>query len=404
MKILQISPQNVLPPTDGGKVGIYNIFKTLNKLGVQTDIAFYYDQIENIEYWNKWKNIGNLSPIQLNTENTKLRIISSFLTNQSLYLTKHINKEVLSQFENLIETNNYDVLLCDHTAMAPVGLYLKKKYNLPTFLRLHNIEYLIWERYYQELNNLNPLKLFIGQQANLLKKYEEANYNKFDHVFTINENEKEFVKQMSPFSKIETISAGVDNEMWNYKDLDFELKKENIISIATNFNWVHNINGIDWFISEVLPLIKLEIPDIKLKLYGKGLPEKYKNIKSSGIFGVGFVEDIVKELKKSKVYIAPLFVGAGIRIKILEAMGCGLPVVATKVSADGIKANENDGLFVSNDASKQAQIIIDLLQNKNKLKLLSQNSATFIYENYSWEKSISKMIEIIDITLKNHKK
>ena len=205
---------------------------------------------------------------------------------------------------------------------------------------------------------------------------------------------------MSPNAKVDIIPAGVDSEMWFYNNSDFKLKTENIISIATNYNWVHNVNGIDWFISEVLPKIQQNIPNVKLNLYGKDLPEKYKNSKSKSVFGIGFVDDIVSELKKSKVYIAPLFVGAGIRIKILEAMGCGLPVIATKVSADGIIGDENDGLFVTDDANLQAKIIVDLLQNDEKLKILANNSANFIKNNYSWDKSISKMIKIISNSVK----
>lgn len=396
-KILQISPQNVFPPTDGGKIGIFNIFKYLNKY-TQTDIAFYFDEINKKNYWDNWREIGNLYPINLNTKNTKYRIIKAFLTNQSLYLTKHFNFKVISQLEILIEKNKYDAIICDHTAMAETGLYLANKYNLPIYLRLHNIEYLIWERYAQSLSKYNPLKLFIAQQAKLLKAYEINVLDKFNYLFAINENEKQLIKNLSPKSKVEVINVGVDLDMWNYKSTDFNFKIENTLAIATNYNWVHNVNGIEWFIQEVMPIVKQKYPDVILKLFGKGIPDKLRNL-DDNVIAVGFVEDIVSELKKCQIYIAPLFVGAGIRIKILEAMSLGLPTIATKISADGINSNDNtkdNGLFISDDAKEQAHKIIQLLDDRSLLEIESRRAAKFIKENYNWDNSILKMLEIIE--------
>lgn len=405
LKILQISPQNVFPPIDGGKISIYNIFKFLNKY-TKTDIAFYFDEINDENYWDNWKNIGNLYPIRLNTKNTKFRIIKSFLTNQSLYLTKHFNYNVISQLENLIEKNQYNAIICDHTAMAETGLYLANKYDLPIYLRLHNIEYLIWERYAESLSKFNPLRILISQQAKLLKTYEISVLDKFNYLFAINENEKQIIQNLNPKCKVEVINVGVDLDMWNYNSADMRLKTENTLAIATNYNWVHNVNGIEWFIKEVLPIVKQKYPDVELKLFGKGIPDKLKNL-DDAVNALGFVDDIVSELKKCKIYIAPLFVGAGIRIKILEALSIGLPSIATNISADGINyitnsetnhnLNQNqNGLFISDNAKEQAERIIELLDNHSLLEIESQNAANFIRENYNWDKSIQKMFKIIE--------
>lgn len=395
MKILQLSPQNIFPPSDGGKISIFNEFKLLNQSldsqRFETHIIIFYNE-NNINTWKKYENISKIHPIKHSTENTKSKIIKSFLSNKSLYLSKHFDHIILTQLENLIYENKYDAILCEHTAMAEYGIKLKEKFNLPIFLRLQNIEYIIWERYYQNLSIFNPLRIFIKQQAELLKKYELNVINKFDNVFTINENETKFLNQIDNYQNLVTILAGVDTNIWNINNISQNInKKQYSIAIATTFDWIHNVDGIEWFIENVLPKIKIVFPNTKLYLYGKNIPEKFKNIKDNGVISEGFVDDIVTQLIQNEIYIAPLFVGAGIRIKILEAMSIGLPVIATKVSADGINSELTNGLFITDDPSEQANIIIKLFKDETKLRELSNNNIKFINENYNLKDNIDKM-------------
>jgi len=402
MKILQLSPQNIFPPTDGGKIGIFNEFKFLNQSLdtkiFETHIVIFYND-KNINTWKKYENIGKIYPVKHSTVNTKSKIIKSFLSNKSLYLTKHFDNSILSELENLINENQYDAILCDHTAMAEYGIKLKEKLNIPIFLRLYNIEYLIWERYYQNLSLFNPLRIFIKQQAQLLKKYELNVINKFDKVFTINENETIFLRKIGNYQNILTILPGVDTNIWNInKGTQNSKKKKYSIAIATTFDWIHNVDGIDWFIDNVLPKIRKKLPETKLYLYGKNIPQKFKNIENKGVHSLGFVDDIISELTSNEIYIAPLFVGAGIRIKILEAMSLGLPVIATKVSADGINSALTNGLFITDDPTEQANIIINLFENETKLKELSNNNVKFINDNYN----LKNNVDIIKNALMNN--
>lgn len=394
MKILQLSPQNIFPPTDGGKIGIFNQFKYLNKSLdnkiFETHLVIFYNE-KNINTWKKYENTGKIYPIKHSTFNTKSKIIKSFLTNKSLYITKHFTNHILLELEKLVSEHQYDAILCDHTAMSEYGIKLKAKFDIPIFLRLHNIEYLIWERYYQNLSIFNPIRIFIKQQTKLLKKYELDIIKKFDKVFTINENETDYLNKISNYNNIVTIPFGVDTDVWNLPKEQKILKKKYSIAIATTFDWIHNVDGIDWFIDKVLPQVIQKYPETKLYLFGKNIPQKFKNIEYLGVCAIGFVDDVKNELIQNQIYIAPLFVGAGIRIKILEAMSIGLPVVATTISADGINSKLTNGLFITNDPTEQAKIIINLFENETKLNELSINNINFINENYNLQNNIDKM-------------
>jgi glycosyltransferase involved in cell wall biosynthesis len=124
------------------------------------------------------------------------------------------------------------------------------------------------------------------------------------------------------------------------------------------------------------------------------MPERYKDNSTAGLIGHGFVEDMNAMLNTASMYIAPLFVGAGIRIKILEAMAAGLPVIASRISAEGIQASREDGLIICDDADQFIKEISGLIMNPEEAKRLGGNARSFILEHHSWEKSAQQMIAL----------
>jgi glycosyltransferase involved in cell wall biosynthesis len=146
-----------------------------------------------------------------------------------------------------------------------------------------------------------------------------------------------------------------------------------------------------WFINEVLPLIRTELPEAKLTLIGKNAPESLKNLKHLGVNCDGYVDSVKLYYHRASVFVAPLFVGSGVRIKILEAMAAQLPVVATRVSAEGIDAKENEGLFVSDNPKAQARVIIELLQKPDRVERAGNAAQEFIKKKYSWREEVTKI-------------
>jgi glycosyltransferase involved in cell wall biosynthesis len=159
---------------------------------------------------------------------------------------------------------------------------------------------------------------------------------------------------------------------------------------ATTYDWVHNVEALDWFIAEILPEIQKRF-STELVLLGKNMPKHYRNGKIPGLIGKGYVEDINLELNKASIYIAPLFVGGGIRIKILEAMSAGLPIIASPVSAEGIMAKREDGLIICSTKEEWILEISNLMENPLLTKQLGENARAFIEKNHSWECTANRM-------------
>ena len=391
MKILQLTPQFPFPPDDGGKISIANIYDTLLELGNDVImVSISQNEVPDNEIKKFIKN-GTMEIIVKDTKNTLKRILKYFLTNKSIYIEKHYSFNLIELIESKVNMHEIDAIHVDHTNMARIGIDLARKYKLPIGLRLHNVEYMIWKRYYEELSFLSPKKLFIGQQYKLLMKQEATFLNQVDVSFSITKKDKERALEFAPNSNVIVATAGVNLSLW--KPDENISKKENSLVIATTFNWVHNINALNWFLINIQPKLREKFNNLELNIIGKNPPKEFENYSEIGVNSLGYVEDVKPFLNKSEIYIAPLFVGSGIRIKILEAMAIGLPVVATDVSAEGIEANEEDGLFRANTIDEYVKVLTQLLKDKTKLKHLGIKARDFILNNHTWEMNVNIMLE-----------
>ncbi|ROL60931.1 glycosyltransferase [Bacteroidetes/Chlorobi group bacterium ChocPot_Mid] len=390
LRILQLVPRFPFPLDDGGKIGIANIFKEFSKQGADVTLFSLGHEYVSKEAIEDAAQYGKIHIFPHNTENTATRILSSALFRNSIYLKKHISTEIISEINKLFHEQEFDIVHADHTCMAPLALYIKEKFKIPVGLRLHNIEYSIWKRYADELKSINPKKYYVRQQSEILKKAEAEIINEVDVNFAITEPDKKRALELAPEANVIVASAGVNPDEWK-PDVTVGRNPKEIV-LATTYHWVHNVNGLKWFLNEVLPKVLSEIPDAQLTLIGKEAPEWLKNYNSKNIKVLGYVDKVQPYYNKAGLNISPLFVGGGIRIKILEAMAMELPVVATSLAAEGIKQS-NGGLFIADKKQGFALKIIELLSNPSMAREQGKSARQFVISEYSWGKNVGIMLE-----------
>lgn len=402
MKILQLTPRPVFPPDDGGRISIANITRYLREAGADIHMITLDDSqpssslgaIPVAEEVESGGGIIKLYRIGHSTANTLPRLLRSVIDAEPLYLRKHNSASIRSYLDTLLATEKFDLVHADHTAMAPLGVYIKQHYGLPLGLRLHNVEWRIWQRYADELPSWHPKHWYIQSQALKLRKREAELIAQADVAFAITDVDAEEArkmmagvkpKQATP-TRIVSVGAGVSPEEW-LPPADNKRNAHELI-LATVWSWVHNLNGARWFIDEVLPLVRNDIPDAQLRLLGKNAPPELFALRDKGVYCEGYVPSVQPYYHRAAVFIAPLFVGSGVRIKILEAMAAGLPVVATPVAAEGIPATEEQGLFVASDAQDFAFKVKQLLASPETAERAGAKAAAFVARYYSWREKV----------------
>ena len=172
----------------------------------------------------------------------------------------------------------------------------------------------------------------------------------------------------------------------------FKWGNKNILFVGL-LSWWPNKDGFIWFYKKVFPFIKKVIPQVKFYVVGRG-KKYFKKIVSQNeknIVFTGYVKNTKPYLKKAGVFIIPLRMGSGIRIKALTAMARGIPVVSTKMGVKGLGVKNNKEVLVSDGPKTFAKAVIKILKNKKTALCLSKNAQQFIKKNYN-EKLASRIL------------
>ena len=390
IRILQLSPQFPLPADDGGKIGIFSILKEFHNQGCEVTFFTFNDGSVDKEKIDEISRYCRLILFKHSIRNTPARILKSVASSRPLFMSKNINSLIKKELARIACENDFDVIHADHSSMTEHALLVKSLTKKPVGLRLHNIEWTIWQRYADILGPLNPKRAYIKRQAELIRRDECRLYGQMDVCFAITATDRQRALGMAPGANVLVASAGVDVDLWKPGAGSPRNPAEMII--ATNYNWVHNVDGLRWFIKSALPLIRDEIPEARLTVIGKNMPAWIDEFRGNGVNPVGYVPDVKPYFEKAAIYISPLFVGGGIRIKILEAMAMGLPVVATPVAAEGIEAGQGDGLFVARNEKEFARAIINLSNSAIDSQYLGSKARSLIEEKYTWKANVAIMV------------
>lgn len=387
MNILQLSPQCPYPKTDGGKIGIASILEHLSSYNdVKITFAFFTEKPINDEQKNLLQQSSHrYVEIPHSTKNTFTRIIHSVITNKCLYLEKHQSDLALSLLSEVMKEEEIQIIHVDHSAMMPIALELQAKYPCKIGYRLHNIEWLLWYRYAESIPEKEFKRRYLFNQAKLLKVSETFFIEKADILFPISFVDLQRANELFT-NKAVVVSAGAMIDYWQPSK---KIEKYPTIVLATTYDWIPNRDGLQWFLKEVFPLILEKIPTIQLQLIGRNA-EKYV-ASTQNISVLGYKEDVREYIQSASVSICPLFVGSGIRIKILESLAAGTVVVSTSVGAEGIDATEQDGLFVTDDAIQFARYCIELVENTQKALLLGKKAQNYTEQYWQWSAQIKKM-------------
>ena len=216
------------------------------------------------------------------------------------------------------------------------------------------------------------------------KKLEFDMFKKSDVIITISEYEKDLLKEEMPKKKIHVIPTFIYDESRYGLTGGFFDRKD--ITFVGGFNHKPNVDGILWFVNEVFPGLREILPSIKLNVVGSNPPSEVLELNADDINVTGFVSD--EELKKyyecSRLVIAPLRFGAGVKGKIIEAIFYGTPVVTTKVGAEGIKEGE-DIVSVGENEDQFMENIVKIYNSEREWRRISSNETKYAKKFYNLE-------------------
>lgn len=273
--------------------------------------------------------------------------------------------------------NNIDVVYINRPNIAPKYIdYFKEKTDIKIIYYGHDLHFLREMREYELTGNKE--KLISSENS---KKIEFAIMEKADCVYYPSYVEEEAIKEINPNINVKAINAYLFDNVDLETKYDFKNKKG--IMFVGGFNHTPNVDGIKWFMEEVYPIIKKK-KNIPFTIAGSNPPQIIQDYANDEITVTGFIsdEELAEIYNSSRIVVAPLRYGAGIKGKVVEAMAKGMPIVTTSIGAEGL-ANIDDILMVEDDPKKFAEAILSLYDDEERLNTISKNMRKYITDNYS---------------------
>ena len=334
-KILFLTP-HVPSLRAGGAKFTYLLLKELSSYAQIDLIYFKYD--DEPEYCVPNENIKILRIMK----NSTLVKIFHVLQHPFMHpiFSVRFDYLFLKYIKKIIKVNDYNLLYLDHSQMFIYGAYFPK---IKKLLMAHDVMAQRYERH----GNMLSKKLILRDEKNLMKMPNSI-------VFTFSEKDNDIIINKYNVRAYST-NFFLDEDIINATP---NLIKRNIVLMG-KWDRTDNLDGLIWFLDNVYPLLA---KDIKIAIYGKWMPENIiKRIKDEAqIEYYGFVKNPYPSIANSLAMISPLFSGAGVKVKVVEALACGTPVVGTNIAFEGISKDYTLFMKQADNAENFAKLINDM--------------------------------------------
>ena len=391
MKILWVCPFFLHPTDRGGQIRTLGTLKELHKrheihFAALNDPANPDGPPKSSEYSNRHFFVEHAVPVRTSLK-IYPQILASILNPVPIAVSRYGSAPLRQIISDLIAKEKYDAIVCDFLAAAPNITNLDQ-----CILFQHNVETTIWQRHVEQSKSLAK-KTYFQLQASKMESYERKICRQVKHVIAVSEIDASRMKKMFGIQGVSSVPTGVDLEFFAPPS---NAPATSDMIFSGSMDWLPNVDAIEHFIAEILPLIRGELPNATFTIAGRSPDARVIKV-AQGVPGVsvtGKVPDMRPYLWGSAVSVVPLRIGGGTRLKIYESMASGVPVISTTIGAEGLAYEEGTDIAIADDPRSFAAACVRLLKDKSLRHSMAQNALLRAQRECSWE-AVSRQFETI---------
>ena len=388
MNILFISTKGPLPTNDGHSLRTFNLLKQIS-IEHNVYLLSFVKFSDELEYITDVQEIClDVKYFDLLTNKSKILLLLSIIVNlfssKPFVAQKYKSRSMSNAIKDVLKRKKIDIVFLD---MLPLCCYIDLLKGHKVFLNEHNVESELLKRQVNNEKKLFVKKYFTLQQKRL-EKFEKESISQVDHIFSCSDTDARLLKRMSK-TNVTVIPNGVDTLYFSSKGKHPE--DDNNIVFVGGMNWFPNFDAIKWFNDDILPLVLKKKPDIVINIIGDN-SKVPSGLNSHNIVFHGRVEDIRPYVERASVFIVPLKIGGGTRLKILDAMSMGKAIVSTSIGAEGLSTTDEENILIADTPEAFSHKIIDAIYDIKKRNSLKENARRFVLDNYQWEKIGQKVM------------
>jgi glycosyltransferase involved in cell wall biosynthesis len=389
MNVLFLSRWLPYPANNGARLRIYNLLTRLLRQGHQVHLLTFYEKGDNLELARQHASefCTSLETVFYKPFQTKNRQSwLGFLSPQPRSVVTTYLPDMARLVEVCLSFYKIEVVVASEIDMAPYGR-VAAKYKIPALLEELELGK-IYEQYSYAVNLRSKLRngLTWWKLAGYVRKLSRH----YQTVTVVSEKEHKLVGRLANWGEIAILPNGADLQFYQFHPYQPE-RRANQLIFNGSLSFDLNYEAARFFLNEIFPLVRQQEPGLELLITGKcdnldplklvlGQPGRLEGVKFTG-----YVEDIRPLITASRACIVPLLRGGGTRLKILEAFALGTPVVATSKGAEGLDAENNHQLLISDDPADFAHSVLRLLNEPALAAQLAFNARLLTEARYNWD-------------------
>lgn len=392
MRVLFLTPELPHPADSGGTIKTSAILSYLRQRHDVHVVCFRRGPLTQ-EQTDWCAGLGWVETVPLNRGRTPLNLVRSYLRGIPLSIERNRSGRMAELVSGRLREGEYGAVFVDSWLMAQ---YLPAALPGPALLHEHNAEHVMWHR--QAQRERNPLlRTLIRVEHQRVRGYEASILPRFATVFAVSEADRQALIELGAEpERLRVLPNLPERSLLDRPVLSFGATELMVLYFGT-LSWQPNLEGLEHLLRSVLPLVRRRMPQVRLVIAGKGAPSWLRRLadRTAGVEFLGPVADAEPLYRRARLFIEASPTGGGTRLKVLNALARGLPVVSSPEGAEGLDAVPGEHLLVTADAESMAEAVRRLMADDGLWRVLSENGRALVRSRYLAEVAYRPLDEVL---------
>jgi glycosyltransferase involved in cell wall biosynthesis len=388
MKVLLLTQILPFPLDSGPQVKTYYVLRYLAERFDVTLLSFARGEYSAaVEHLQHYCSAVITIPMERTLPQDLWAFTRSLISGEPFVMVRDQRQAMLDALVDLTSRQGFDVVHADQLNMAQ---YAQRVIGARKVLDAHNALWLLYKRL-AESSRLSAKRLIFNRDWKLLMRYEKRMGASFDHVLAVSESDRRALLDAGvPDEKVHVIPISIDTAQ--VSGIERGRDATHILHIGTMF-WPPNSEGVIWFLTEIWPYIQRDNPGVIFDIVGSRPPRNLQLLarQDATVNLTGYLPDPEPYLRKAAVMVVPLRAGGGMRVKILNALAQGIPVVTTGIGCEGIEVEDGRHVLIADGPSDFARATTRVLQDPELAAGLARNGRTLVENQYDYRRTLNRL-------------
>lgn len=391
LRVLVVSPYLPYPPTWGAAMRVYQLVRHL-ALGADVTLLCYVGSDDRVrpELAAVCEQVLTVPRAPFEGWRRRGAQARSLLLGRSFHGEQLVGDELQTALDQALTAGRHDVVQLEGSPLSR----LRVPPGVPVVLDEHNVESEVLDRMaHGERTRLR--RAYNRAEARAYRRLEDDAWSSVAACLATSERDAATVRQRVANVPVQVVPNGVDPEYFAPATAPVRAERYSLVFTGL-LSYRPNLDGVRWFVDEVLPLVRRRRPGAVLRVVGAGTPDELAQAAGPGVEVVGRAPDLRPYLAGAACVVAPIRMGGGTRLKVLEALSMARPLVSTTVGCEGIDVRDGTHLRVADDPQRFADAVCDVLDQPAEAGRMGEAGRRLVSAEYSWASSGDRLRALLE--------